>query len=86
MKENQSNATSYYRTPEKENTCPDYEQIQEMRSMAGQSTNQEVTENRQKYLGKRTLRFEIERELELYIPSKFFLVTNNFFKVKQVRM
>jgi hypothetical protein len=25
MKENQSNATSYYRTPEKENTCPDYE-------------------------------------------------------------
>jgi hypothetical protein len=54
--------------------------------MAGQSTNQEVTENRQKYLGKRTLRFEIERELELYIPSKFFLVTNNFFKVKQVRM
>ena len=33
-------------------------------------------------LGKRTFRCELERELELFMPSKFFVVTNDFYKRK----
>lgn len=69
-----------YHTPQKE------EQPVQMKLQGMGYENEQVSENRQRYLGKRTLKFEIEKELELYIPSKFFLVTNNFYKVKGVRM
>lgn len=39
-----------------------------------------VNSNDAQLLGKRPFRCEFERELELFMPSKFFVVTNNFYK------
>ena len=36
-------------------------------------------------LGKRRFKHDFERELELFIPSRFFVLTNNFFKLKRVK-
>lgn len=35
-------------------------------------------------LGKRVFRCDLERELELFMPSKFFVVTNDFYKRKML--
>lgn len=40
----------------------------------------EVNSDNAQLLGKRPFRCEFERELELFMPSRFFVVTNNFYK------
>jgi len=43
-------------------------------------------ETEEEYLGKRTQYHQAREILELQTPSKFFLVTNNYYKLRNLRM
>lgn len=82
---NNNYMSQYYKTPIKESLQT--QQHYQRTEFAFQSDLQNGFIQEDSLLGKRgQVSFEVKRDLELYIPSKFFIVTNSYYKVQQIRM